>query len=287
MSIASQKRAAVLLRTLAALVLVALVAIPTWLVATRSGRGHIAGWIASGLEHEIPGTVALDSLSFTGPDTLHVERLTFSSPGGRPVVDLRDVSIDVSVGAMLLGKFHADNAQVRGGEVNIDERPDGYTELEITFSKPGPAEGKPADLDIENVRFDDVTMNVNFADGGRVVAKELAGFLRIRNDPEKPGVVIRMDGVSGKQTEPSLAGMHFDLENVAGRVRGARREVLRLRGDLRTDDDHLKFDLEYANRKERPVVVKIDAVDTTPAFDVIARVADAFVLPSDVDLQFE
>ncbi|MCA9581498.1 MAG: hypothetical protein KC416_06865 [Myxococcales bacterium] len=257
-----------------------------FLFGTQAGRRIVSRSIADVLQGEIPGRVSIEELSFDGLQSSHINTLTFDSPDGKQVITLNDVTLDLDFSSLLGGKIHIDSAQVGSGTVTVEVREDGYTELEMAFSDPN-STGKPANLDLRNIRFSDLKLVIRFGPEDSVVAKNLEGFTRITNDPDNPGVVVRLDRVQGVHVKPEMAGMTFALSDVEGRVRGARSKVLVLRGDMESDSNQLRFDVQYSHDKTPKVIAKLDAVDTTPAFDLLARGADALVLPDDVELEFE
>ncbi len=267
------------------MLVVVLVAPVAMLIGATTGPGEafIESQLESVVSGEIPGSLVIDDLVVTGWSTLRARRVRFLSPTRSAVLDLYGVDFRVELWSLLRGEIRARSAQVARGTVTIREQRDGYTDLEVTFSSPGPATGKAAEIDLRNITFKHLALDVRFQGDTHAKAKELEGSLRIRNRSAKPGVIVDLARVRGVHVLPTFLGLNFRFSDVEGRIQGKAPKVMAFKGELSAATNRLGFRFALFDRPETPVVLDIYPRHTTTAFDIRTQLAEWFA-PSEVDL---
>lgn len=250
---------------------------------TRPGAAWLESRVESVISGEIPGRLVVDDLVVTGWSSVRARRVRFLSPTQTTVLDLYGVNLRVDPWSLVRGEFRARSAQVDRGAVNIREQRDGYTDLEVTFSAPGPATGKAAEIDLRDITFKHLVLDVRFQGDTHVKAKDLEGWLRIRNRSAHPGVIVDLARVRGVHLMPSFLGLTFRFSDIEGRIQGKAPQVMGFKGELSEATNRVGFRFALYDRPETPVVLDVFPHHTTTTFDIRTQLAEWFS-PSVVDL---
>src|SRR5262249_24587760 len=84
----------------------------------------LRGWLVSALEDRLAARVELQTVEFSWPAKLHLQRLVLHEEDGRPLASVDDVRASVEVLPLLTGALHADVA-IAFPELHVARDPDG------------------------------------------------------------------------------------------------------------------------------------------------------------------
>lgn len=108
--------------------------------------GYLRSKVRSEVNANLNGNCEIGSVSFSWFSGVSVEELRIDNPAGfatdRPAVSMQAMNADVSILSLLSGTVLA-NAEIRGLEVNVDQKADGSTNLQALTKQKGEAGQQP------------------------------------------------------------------------------------------------------------------------------------------------
>lgn len=233
-------------------------AVPIWLSQTAHGRAWVSERLTQALSGEIPGSVRADSLDSLGLTQLSVRGLRFEAETGETVLRVDRARLHYAVLPLLRGAIRITQVEVQGGELVIEELENGDVPLEYTFApRAGRANraGEAADLSIRNVVASDLTVVLKLQGLDPLTIEDVHALARVELQPSGYSEV-RFERAGGHLPESPI-GSHARVSEVSGHVRGKAIHVLSLDADIALRDDAFQLHLDYYNRDETPVEIRV------------------------------
>lgn len=256
-------------------VLLLVAATPAVLLQTTWGRRQLAsglGWVIS---QQIPGRVTLGSIERIAGQEVHVRDLVFHAPNGDQVLVLPQVRALLALDNLLKRELRIVEAHTHGGELRIEEQPDGSLPIEDTFSAPGAAKqtdtatnsdqnhDQPAARDhlklhLKNLRVANLALSLQVGDLSPIRIQVDKGIAEVL--VSRAGVAqIGFKHVQGQVVRDPLDLAPIALRGLRGRYHGERNLRLHIHGPLKLANDKMKLVLRLSERKK--TTVKVDLYD--------------------------
>ncbi|MGB8332524.1 MAG: hypothetical protein WCE62_20540 [Polyangiales bacterium] len=221
------------------------------LVWTSPGRGVLAGWVEDLASSQIPGSMKigkLESIGFIHPVATDVE---FFTPGGERVIRVATAEAQWNVKDLLAGKMGFDTARADGGEILIEIKEGGRTNMEDAFKSPSPEGEEKAQLELNNMHFQGMTVLLRLSGETRFVVRDVQGFLNVWRHGT-PGVRVNLGQVRGTFEEPEITGDKIELIDMHGEVWAQERHVVSMEFKTRIGGGGIDASFDYYKRDENP-----------------------------------
>jgi hypothetical protein len=229
----------------------ALVLAISW-VHTDEGRASIARQIEQHVGEGIRGNLTIGSLDHVGLDGLAGTDVVFRDESGRPVIEARNVALQVDWGELLSGHVVSPLGSVHGGRIWLETIPTGEVLIDRAFKSPNPGPpGQPIGPDVvrlERLAASDVELIVNVAGSPHMRASHLSTICEVRS-PEHGAARLRADRVDAALR---IAAPHPLAMTVVGgvvEIDGASRRRAHI--DLPGESHGEPFDMVVAVRAGR------------------------------------
>ncbi|HSN81238.1 MAG TPA: hypothetical protein VLS88_01560 [Polyangiales bacterium] len=221
------------------------------LVWTSPGRGVLAGWVEDLASSQIPGSMKigkLESIGFIHPVATDVE---FFTPGGERVIRVDKAEAQWNLKDLFKGKIGFDTARAEGGEILIEIKEGGRTNMEDAFKSPSPEGEEKGQLDLNNMHFQGMTVLLRLSGETRFVVRDVQGFLSVwRRDT--PGVRVNLGLVRGTFEKPEITGDKIELIDMHGEVWAQERHVVSMEFKTRIGGGGIDASFDYYKREENP-----------------------------------
>jgi hypothetical protein len=224
-----------------------------FLLWTSPGRGVLAGWVEDLASSQIPGSMKigkLESVGFIHPVATDVE---FFTPGGERVIRVDTVEAQWNLKDLVKGKVGFDTARADGGEVLIEIKEGGRTNMEAAFKSPeGEGEGEEkAQLQLDNMHFQGMTVLLRLSGETRFVVKDVQGFLSVWRRGT-PGVRVSLARVTGTFEKPEITGDKIELIDMHGEVWAQETHVVSMKLKTLIGGGGIDASFDYYKRDENP-----------------------------------
>lgn len=221
------------------------------LVWTSPGRGVLAGWVEDLASSQIPGSMKigkLESIGFIHPVATDVE---FFTPGGERVIRVDTAEAQWNLKDLFSGKMGFDTARADGGEILIEIKEGGRTNMEDAFKSPLSEGEEKAQLELNNMHFQGMTVLLRLSGETRFVVRDVQGFLSVwRRDT--PGVRVSLGLVRGTFEKPEITGDKIELIDMHGEVWAQERHVVSMEFKTRIGRGGIDASFDYYKRDENP-----------------------------------
>jgi len=221
------------------------------LVWTSPGRGILAGWVEDLASSQIPGSMKigkLESVGFIHPVATDVE---FFTPGGERVIRVDTVEAQWNLKDLVKGKVGFDAARADGGEVLIEIKEGGRTNMEAAFKSPEGEGEEKAQLQLDNMHFQGMTVLLRLSGETRFVVKDVQGFLSVWRRGT-PGVRVSLARVTGTFEKPEITGDKIELIDMHGEVWAQETHVVSMKLKTLIGGGGIDASFDYYKREENP-----------------------------------
>lgn len=259
---------------------------------TAWGRGQLAGVVSRQVSAAIAGRIEIDALSEISGTEVTVQGLTFFAPSGEPVLALERARIDLNPMRLWAGELALASADTFGGRLTIAEVPSGDVTIAQAFASPHSAsstgerresesspsakqqsagatearadarasEGAAPRITLRNLRVHRLEVVIQLQDMEPFRIAVQRALVRVEVS-EAGDAEVAFQHVTGELTHSPLGRERARLRGLRGRYRGAVKRLLSLDGPLNMEGDDIYLTLDYLDRQQDPVVVRVSQVD--------------------------
>lgn len=256
-----------------------------WCSQAESGRAFVARRIEQAVSAAIPGRLQIGKITRFDGMSAEVYDVHFVHPNGRTTLHIAKGEVVLDVGEALQGRLGFERAAADGGMMLISTDPDDRLSFEATVNaktKPGEPNDPHGGLHyaLHNMEVKNFRVHVALGEPIDYRLVRVSGIVTVRRI-DTPGVQVELQRMRGDVAE-KIAGERVSLTSLDGYVHGKERHVAALTVGLRIGTGELRTRVDYFDRKEEKVKLRIEREKGSEAEAVTWLVKAAASISSDI-----